>query len=145
MFDLPLVPLLFAVALAGATPQTTSSTSTSPVEALRSWQGISRDSSALRARPQEPFVADAKTWCYLWANWRGNDPRPSVDFRTSVVIVGTQLGPNNAQMALTHDGDGHVHRRVWGTRKGGTGFGYVLWEVSREDLRSVDGWALPGD
>lgn len=110
-----------------------------PVEAYRTWQGIATDSNLLAVRPPTGWVADRETWAALWTAWRGEDPLPTLDFRTSIVLVGWVPGPNRARLSAFRDAHGHVVTRVLGTRKGGPGFGYVLWAVSRESLRSVDG------
>ena len=115
----------------------------SRLEPLQSWQGIFRSNEALDARPESPIVTDPETWATLWPAWRGDETLPKLDFRRVVVLVGTVPGPNRARLEATWSDQSSLRTRVWGTRKGGPGFGYVLAVIPRDGLGSVDGANVP--
>ena len=118
-------------------------TFTSPVVvAAEMWAGKIKDESLRDLAPKAGFIIDTKTWKTVWTAWRPNEKLPTVDFKKTVILVGTVPGPNLVIMKPKIDDGGDVRFIVAGTKIGGPGFGYKLIVVSRDGVKSVNGIAV---
>jgi putative lipoprotein len=113
-----------------------------PIMPTESWKG-SVDNEVLLGKP--PLViAGATAWQTLWKDWRLEGKTPDVDFTKQLVIAQTTRGSVlNVSAKLTDEGDLKVIGIA--TRDLRPGFRYVLWSVSREGVKTVDGQPLPKD
>ncbi len=113
-----------------------------PVEPTARWNGMIADDSLQKLAPAEGFLVDAKSLAKVWKAWRPKDEVPTVDFTKEIIVVGVVPGPNSVLMRPSLDEKGNLQLIVAGTRKGGSGFGYLLLKVSREGVKTVSGKPL---
>lgn len=114
------------------------------VKPIETWKGKLQDESLkTKYAPQHDFIADAKTWEQLWNAWRAGEKVPQIDFTKDLILVGTAPGPNLAGMSPRIDDQGNVKFMVFSTRIGGPGFGYTLFQMSRDGVKTINGEAVP--
>lgn len=113
------------------------------IKPIETWKGKLRDESLKAHAPEQAFITDAKAWESLWKTWRSGEKVPQIDFTKDLVLVGTAPGPNLAGMSPRLDEQGNVQFVVFSTRIGGPGFGYTLFQMPRDGVKSVNGEAVP--
>lgn len=57
------------------------------LQQLKNWSGIIEDSALQEKQPKEGVVTGPKDFAMLWKAWRGNEPVPTVDFQSQLVVV----------------------------------------------------------
>lgn len=134
-FAASLLTLLTALAIADEAPPA--------IKPVETWKGKLQDESLKAKAPESGFIADAKSWKKLWKAWRAGEKVPQIDFAKDLVLVGTAPGPNLAGMSPRLDDQGNVKFIVFSTRIGGPGFGYTLFQMSRDGVKSVNGETVP--
>lgn len=108
------------------------------------WTAIVRDEGLKAHAPKDRLIVDAKAFAKLWNAWGRKDSLPAIDFTKDFVFVGVVSGPNFIILS-TRLADGNLKIVVGGTKRGGPGFGYGLFQFSRAGVKSVNGVALkPG-
>lgn len=112
------------------------------VEPSARWSGMLEDVALRKQAPAAGFVADAKSFEKLWKAWRPSEKVPKVDFATDFVLVGTVSGPNLVIMSPSLGDNGDLKYVVGGTKRGGPGFGYLILQVSRKGVKTVNGKPL---
>jgi uncharacterized protein (TIGR03067 family) len=113
---------------------------------LAEWSGGSadpKDGDLWKKRPARGYIADPKEWEALWEAWGAGQPRPAVDFATELLVVGADAGPRVglSRPMQSAAGDLQFSQVVGGPA--GPGFAYKILKVSRADVKSVNGKALP--
>jgi hypothetical protein len=109
----------------------------------RTWGGVLPDVALRRVAPASRVITEERTFAAVWEAWRPGERRPPIDFTRSIVLVETMEGPNRMFIRLSDDGRGNVTTQSGGTLIGGPGFGYILAQVRREGIRTIDGRPLP--
>jgi hypothetical protein len=115
------------------------------LEILQQWQGVSHNSELLQQGPEQPFILTSDEWQRVWKLWRPDEDVPKVDFDSDLVLVATIRGPNRLRGGAFLDQQGNVGLILSSTRVAGPGFGYLLLQVAREGIRSVNGKSLDPD
>lgn len=110
-----------------------------PVEPSARWSGKPRDEMLKKLAPAEGYLADAEAFDKVWKGWRPGEETPKIDFTKDLVVVGVVSGPNNVLMRPTLDEAGELKFIVAGTKIGGPGFGYLLLQIPREGIKSING------
>ncbi|MFZ5832108.1 MAG: hypothetical protein ACOY3P_18645 [Planctomycetota bacterium] len=116
-----------------------------PVRILAQFSGKLPDTRLQKLAPENGFIVEKQQWTRLWKAWRGDEELPDIDFETDMVLVFTADGPNNVgcEPMLAQNGD--VQANAMSTLIGGPGFGYLLMQIPRQGVRSVNGKPLPGE
>jgi hypothetical protein len=110
-----------------------------PLKATAEWAGYVLDPKLRAAVPEaDHVIGSAAAWAKLWGAWRGEEQLPKVDFKEEVLFVFTAVGPNIPCLRLYRVG-ADVGGTVFQTVKGGPGFGYRIFKVSRKGTASLFG------
>lgn len=112
------------------------------VQVENTWSGRFRDNSLREVAPDSGVIVDRETFSRIWRAWR-SDEDPRINFNDSIVLVGTMDGPNRMFVQTTSDGRGNLRATFGGTGIGGPGFGYILAQLPRDGIRTVDGQRIP--
>ena len=107
------------------------------LEPLNNWSGMLVDPGLRQHAPKTGFINTADNWKKLWQAWRPDERLPKVDFKSSLVLVGTVNGPNLVIMRPVLDDTGDVKYIVAGTRRGGPGFGYRFIQINRDGVKTI--------
>ena len=107
------------------------------------WSGKSTDSELLKLAPTDKCITDKDSWKKLWKSWKGNEKLPEIDFQKHFVVVGTAKGPNRVKPHMRMDEkDANLKVVFAATKMGGPGFGFVLVEMKRAGIKSINGVPL---
>ena len=117
--------------------------STDKLKPIKTWVGKNLDASKLAAYPAEGFVANKEDWEKLWKAWYPDKALPLVDFSSELILVAKVRGPNRMRVGRLIITDGELSFQPISTKRGGTGFGHLLVKVPRDELKSVNGIAVP--
>jgi hypothetical protein len=113
-------------------------------KAKAQWVGRHQESDLKGKAPAAGAVVDSKSWKQLWTTWKGDEALPKIDFEKDLVVVATINGPNRmfiGKMLIDRNGD--LSYLAGGTKIGGPGFGFILVQVDRNGIKSVNGKPLP--
>ncbi len=119
--------------------------SAGPIEPTGRWNGMIDDLTLREKAPKSGVLTSAAPFRELWQAWRGDEAIPEVDFAKNLVLVATVEGPNLVIMNPDLQADGDLRYMAAGTRRAGPGFGYLLLQIPREGVLSVNGQDLPGE
>jgi hypothetical protein len=111
-----------------------------PMQVSQQWSGTSRVSEG---KPDAGVVVDQDAWAKVWQGIFPNKQVPTIDFSKQLVIVATSSGPNRLIGRLTIDEQGNVTGRFGATRMGGPGFGYAMFLVDRDGIKTYNGKPIP--
>lgn len=116
------------------------------VQSEDQWQGYLRDESLKSASPKNQVIATPGAMKELWGKWFDGQPVPKVDFGKSVLLVATVSARNNMSVGQRlRVSDGDVQFRPASTRRGGPGFSFLIVQIAKAGLVSVNGNALVGN
>ena len=113
-----------------------------PVEPSARWSGMPADEALKKLAPADGFLADGEALEKVWKGWRPGEEVPKVDFAKDLIVVGVVNGPNNVLMRPALEETGDLKFIVAGTRRGGPGFGYLLLQIPRAGIKTVNGKPL---
>ncbi|MFZ5832107.1 MAG: hypothetical protein ACOY3P_18640 [Planctomycetota bacterium] len=114
-----------------------------PIKVLGTWRGKIGDNTLRAVVPNNGVVAKQEEWSKLWKSWRGREERPEVDFDKELVLVVTVDGPNNVMFGPELDKKGNIEVIAASTLMAGPGFGYLILQIPRKGIKSVNGKPLP--
>jgi hypothetical protein len=133
-FGLPLLLLLGPGSL-------TSAQEAQRVPVLQTWKGNFPTATLRNQAPRKQFIADQQSWSALWTAWRGNEPLPTVDFTTQLILVTTAPGQQGQNKDLTWrmDFNGDLTSSEVFINDEAPGFSYIIRKINLNGARSVFG------
>ena len=113
------------------------------VEPLNVWSSRTGLDPQTNPTPENGLISDAESWQVLWSKWLPRKPVPDVDFQNDFVWVGQAVGPNSVQIDKAERNGDDLKVTSRSTLRGGNGFGFVMAQFSRSDIKTVNGNVLP--
>jgi hypothetical protein len=110
-----------------------------PVKIVQQWKGSVADLSLLEGAPE--VILSAQELDKLWQAWKVEGPAPKVDFAKELVVMGTTRG-SILRLTPTLDDKGDLKVMGVATMDLRPGFRYVIAQVSREGVKTVNGREL---
>lgn len=129
---------LFAVVLAA-----TSALHAKPLDVVETWTGQSSNRDLRGQAPPSGAIVDDESWAKLWKAWQDDKPVPDVNFAEHLVIVATVYGPNRMTGKPQIEDDGNVRALFAHTLLDGPGFGFIMVQVPRQGIKTINGKPLP--
>jgi len=114
--------------------------SAAEVKPINQWKGSADDERQAVGAPV--CIVSQKALAKLWTDWKLAGEAPKADFVKNLVVLTTTRGSQlNLILRLDDKGDLQVHGMS--TRDLRPGFRYVIGEVSKEGITTVNGKPLP--
>jgi hypothetical protein len=117
-----------------------------PAGVERPWSGIISDADKEKERPASGVIGTEKDFQDLWQSWRGNEELPKIDFAQLFVVVMTSK--EDPLVGLSFEGpdaSGNIKLiPLVGPGKMHRGFSYVMMQVPRDGIKSVEGKPVTG-
>lgn len=110
-----------------------------PVKPLKQWSGSVAEVSLMAGAPE--VILTAPELDKLWQAWKVEGPAPKVDFDKELVLVLTTRGSILRFGAVLAD-KGDLEVMGVATKDLRPGFRYVIAQVSREGVKTVNGKEL---
>ena len=112
------------------------------VKATNTWKGSIADANLSNERPESGVIASAKDFEKLFKAWSVAEKVPAIDFDNELVLVETTSGGTLNVRAML-DETGNLKVVGIATRDFRPGFRYVIISISKQDVKTVNGKALP--
>jgi hypothetical protein len=113
------------------------------IKALKEWRGRVDNATGAKA-PARGYLIDQGELDRLWAAWHIPADKPTVDFKTRLVLVRT-CNCSHISIAPHLNEQGDLHIQVTITKDLREDTGYVLVLIPRRGIRTIDGKPLEVD
>ena len=123
-----------------------SQTAFGQIKVQNTWTGYVQDMAAKDALPASNIIAQQADANRIWKLWFDGQAAPKIAFDSSILAVLTVPAPNtimfdSKRMLEVKEGD--VKIRAASTRVGGPGFSFLLVQIPRANISSVNGKPVP--
>ena len=113
------------------------------IEPANEWSGVQKNDDLKDKLPKDLQIVDKKSFETVWKSLMKDEKIPTVDFEKNFVYVCSVSGPNRAKIFLsTLNKKGNLVVYTRATKMGGPGFGFVMAQFPRKDIKSVHGHKL---
>jgi hypothetical protein len=113
------------------------------IKPIQKWDGRLKDPELIRFAPDNRLITELEQWKKIWQAWRPHKKLPDISFRKDIVLVATVDGPNRIMLGILKIENGELNYVVGSTRMAGPGFGYLLVQVPRAEIETVNHFPVP--
>ena len=109
----------------------------------RRWTGISSAAELISHAPADGVIQDSQALKELWSKWQSKDEVPEVDFANKILVVATTRGFDTVRvLRLNLAPGGNLQFALQHSRTRKPGFGYMMVELPRSEIKQVNGRPL---